>query len=151
MSMTQLLSDYIFKQSITPFGHKLFIRNETSQMLFTKSEFILIKELKDDGLTLEIPINVCQKGHGLTLFFLSKETDKKMTLPNSGSFKEALFEVIAKVDKVESNSLSKEMVFVDLRFSQYDQDKWKTILKLYSKNQDAINDLLMKQHRGSEE
>lgn len=149
--MTQLLSDYIFKQSIAPFEHKLFIRNETSQMLFTKSELILIKELKEDGLTLEIPINVCQKGHALTVFFLSMESDKKITIPNSGSYKEALFEVIAKVDKVESNSLSKEMVFVDLRFSQYDLIKWKKILKLYSKQQDKINDLFMKQHRGSEE
>lgn len=149
--MTQLLSDYIFKKSMTPIGHKLFIRNETSHMLFTKSEIILIRELKEDGLILELPINVCQKGHRLTVFFLNMETDKKITIPNSGSFKEAIFEVIAKVDKVESNSLSKEMVFVDLHFSQYDQEKWKKIIKLYSKNQDEINDLLKKQHLGSEE
>jgi hypothetical protein len=145
--MVQLLSDYIFQQSFTPFGHKLCLRNETSHVLFTKTEAVLIKELKDDGLTLEIPINTCQKGHSLTVFFLSLETGKKISLPNSGSFKEALFEVIAKVEKIEPNNLNKEMVFVDLRFSQYDQIGWKKILNLYSKKQDEINDLLMKQHR----
>lgn len=144
--MAQLLSDYIFKQSFTPFGHKICLRNETSHVLFTKTETVFIKELRDDGLTLEIPINTCQKGHNLTLFFLSMETGKKITLPHSGNFKEALFEVIAKVEKIESNSLNKEMVFVDLRFSQYDQIGWKKILNLYSKQQDQINDLLMKQH-----
>jgi len=148
--MTQLLSDYIFKESFTPIGHKICVRNETSHVLFTKTEMILIKELKDDGITLEIPINICQKGHTLTLFFLSMETGKKITLPNSGSFKEALFEAIVKVEKIESSSLNKEMVFVDLRFSQYDQIVWKKILKKYSKNQDEINELLSKQHRNRE-
>lgn len=149
--MGQLLSDYIFKQVLTPVGHKICLRNETSHMLFTKTEQVLLKELKDDGLTLELPKNICQKGHTLTLFFLSMETGKKITLPNSGSLKEALFEAIAKVEKIESNSLNKETVFVDLHFSQYDQIKWKKILELYSRNQDEVNDLLMKQHQGREE
>ncbi len=148
--MVQLLSDYIFKESLTPVSHKLCIRNETSHVLFTKTEVILIKELKDDGITLEIPINICQKGHTLTLFFLSMETGKKITIPNSGSYKEALFEAIAKVEKIESSNLSKEMVFIDLRFSQYDQVTWRKILKMYSKNQDEINELLMKQHHNRE-
>jgi hypothetical protein len=148
--MVQLLSDYIFKESLTPVGHKLCIRNETSHMLVTKTEMILIKELKDNGITLEIPINICQKGHTLTLFFLSMEMGKKITLPNSGSFKEAIFEAIAKVEKIELSNLSKEVVFVDLRFSQYDQVAWKKILKAYSKNQDEINEILMKQHHNRE-
>lgn len=149
--MGQHLSDYIFKQSFVPFGHKICLRNETSHTLFTRTDAVLIKELKDDGLTLEIPINVCQKGHGLTLFFLSMETENKITLPHSGHFKEALFEAMAKVEKIESTNLNKETVLVDLRFSQYDQVGWKKILILYSKNQDEINDLLMKQHKNREE
>lgn len=144
--MAQLISDYIFKKNFAPFGHKLCIRNETSHTLFTKTDCILIKELKDDGLTLEIPSNVCQKGHSLTLFFLSLETGTKITLPSSGHFKEALFEAIAKVEKLESNKMNKETVLIDLHFTQYDQSVWKKILELYSKNQDEINDLLMKQH-----
>lgn len=149
--MGQLLSDYIFKQVFTPVGHKICLRNETSHMLFTKTETISIKELKEDGLTLELPKNICQKGHTLTIFFLSLEIGKKISLPNSGSFKEALFEVIAKVEKIELSSLNKENVFIDLRFSQYDQIKWKKILDLYSKNQDEVNELLMKQHHNREE
>lgn len=148
--MVQLLSDYIFKKSFTPVGHKLCIRNETSRVLFTKTEFVSIKELKEDGITLEIPVNICQKGHTLTLFFLSMEFNKKITLPNSGSFKDAVFEAIAKVEKIESNTLSNEMVFVDLRFSQFDQVSWKKLLKLYSAKQDEINEILTKQHSNRE-
>lgn len=148
--MVQLLSDYIFKKSFTPAGHKLCIRNETSRVLFTKTESVSIKELKEDGITLEIPINICQKGHTLTLFFLSMEFSKKITLPNSGSFKDAVFEAIAKVEKIESSSLSSEIVFVDLRFSQFDQVSWKKLLKLYSAKQDEINEILTKQHSNRE-
>lgn len=149
--MVQLLSDYLFKQSFTSIGHKLCIRNETSHVLFTKTESVLIKQLKDDGLTLEIPVNICQKGHTLTVFFLNIDTGKKISLPHSGSFKEAIFEAIARVDAIETSCLNKEMVFVDLRYSQYDQITWKNLLQLYSAKQDEINNLLLKQHNGREE
>ncbi len=144
--MTVHISDYIFKNSIAPLGHKLCLRNETSRTSFIKSESILIKELRDDGLTLELPVNVCQKGHSITLFFLSQDNENKIVLPISGHLKEALFEVVARVEKLEDTTVKKGMVFIELHFTQYDQSEWRKIFKMYSKAQDEINDLLMKQH-----
>lgn len=112
-----------------------------------KSEAISIKELKEDGVSLELPINVCQKGHNLTLYFLDLDYKNKIILPISGHFKEALFEAMGKVEKLEISKINKECVFIELHFTQYDQVKWKKILMEYSKNQDEINDVLMSQHR----
>ena len=145
--MTKLLSDYIFKQSFPPFGHKICLRNETSNTRFIKTDLVKIKELKDDGLTLEIPVNICQRGHTLTLFFLNLEYKNKIVLPTSGSFKDAIYEVVAKVEEVEINNCNKDTVFVLLHFSQYDQVGWKKILNMYAQNQEAIDELLMAQHQ----
>lgn len=144
--MSQRISDYIFKNSIAPFGHKLCLRNETSHTSFVKTELILIKELRDDGITLELPVNVCQKGHNLTLFFMSQEHENKIVLPISGHFKEALFEAMAKVEKLEDTTVKKGIVFVELHFTQYDIAEWRKIFKMYSQSQDEINELLTKQH-----
>ena len=145
--MAKLLSDYIFKKSFPPFGHKICVRNETSHTQFTKTEVVRIKELKEDGLILEIPLNICQRGHTLTLFFLNLDYRNKIILPVTGVFKEAIYEVMAKVEEIETNNCNKESVFVVLHFTQYDQVGWKKILNMYSENQDAINELLMTQHQ----
>lgn len=145
--MVQLLSDYIFKKNFTAFGLKLCVRNETSHTLFTKGESIFIRELKEAGLVLEIPGNVCQKGHNLTLFFFTQDFEEKISLPVSGHYKEALFEVMAKVDKLDINKENKEQVFVELRFTQYDQANWKKIIKLFEKNQEHVTDLIAGQHK----
>lgn len=148
--MSQLLSNYIFKKMIAPIDYKLCVLNETSNVLFIKSESIKIRELKENGVTLEAPINICQKGHSLTLYFLSSESTKKISLPYIGSLKDAKFEAIAKVEKIELSNLSKGIVIIDLHFTQYIQEDWKQILKLYSQNQDEINNLIMIQHRTCE-
>lgn len=145
--MAKLLSDYIFKKSFPPFGHKICFRNETSHTQFTKTENVMIKELKEDGLILEIPLNICQRGHTLTLFFLNLDYRNKIIVPVTGVFKDAIYEVMAKVEEIEINNCNKESVFVVLHFTQYDQVGWKKILNMYSENQDAINELLMTQHQ----
>lgn len=148
--MAQFLSDYIFNQILVPINYNLCLRNETSNVFFHKSETIFIRELKDDGITLEIPKNICQKGHRLTLFFLNIETNKKKSVPSTKSLKEALFEAIAKVESLEHCKVNKDVVFIDLQFSQFDKISWKNILKLYSKKQDEVNNLLNKQHCSNE-
>lgn len=151
--MAKHLSDYIFKKNFEAFSHRLCVRNETSNTIFTKSEVIKIKELKEDGVTLEIQNNVCQKGHNLTLFFLNSDTQgtqEKIVLPNSGHYKEALFEAIGKVEKLETNNVlenKEKMVLIDLHFTQYDQVAWRKILNLYEQNQDQINKMLTEQHK----
>lgn len=144
--MSKLISECILKTNFNRFGHKILIRNETSHTLLTKSEVIYVRELKDDGLTLELPINVCQKGHNLTLFFLNPETIPQTKLPDLGHYKEAQFEAMVKVEKIEKNKDKESMVFIDVHFTQYDIDGWKKIINACVKNQDDINSMIMSQH-----
>ena len=97
-------------------------------------------------MTLEVPINICQKGHNLTLFFLSSDTEITSMLPDFGHFKEAKFEAIAKVEKIEKNVSNENAVFIDVYFTQYDIGEWQKILNEYEKNQEEINKMIMHQH-----
>lgn len=142
--MTKLISELILKKDFYPFAYRLCFRNETSHTHFTKT--ILIRELKLNGLTIEIPKNICQKGHNLTLFFLGVDSDPKIKLPDSGRVKEAVFEVMAKVENLEINVTDPTMSYVDLNFTQFDAAGWKNILNLYAENQEELNILLGKQH-----
>ncbi|MBC7537241.1 MAG: hypothetical protein H7281_00350 [Bacteriovorax sp.] len=144
--MTKLISECIFKKSFARFGHNVLIRNETSHTLITKSELISIKELKERGVTLEVPINVCQKGHNLTLFFLQLNSNTVGVLPDFGHFKEAFFEAIVKVESIEKNESKENSVFIDVQFTQYDLGEWTKLLNLYAKNQEDINKMIMHQH-----
>jgi hypothetical protein len=144
--MTKLISQCILKKSFARFGHKILIRNETSHTLITKSELISIKELKERGVTLEVPINVCQKGHNLTLFFLQLNSETVGVLPDFGHLKEAVFEAMAKVETIEKNESKENSVFIDVQFTQFDFAGWTKLLNLYAKNQEDINKMIMHQH-----
>lgn len=145
--MTNLLSECILKKHFTRFGHKILIRNETSHTLLSKAGLVLIKELKENGLTLEVPINICQKGHNLTLFFLSLDSETTTILPDFGRLKEAEFEAMVKVEAIEKNESKENTVFIDVHFTQYDIETWKKILNDYMKNQEGINKMLKNQHQ----
>ena len=110
----------------------------------TKPELISIKELKENGLTLEVPLNTCQKGHNLTLFFLHLNLTSLSKLPDSGPYKDAQFEAMVKVEKVEKNK--ENTVFIDVNFTQYNIELWKNVLSQYQKNQEEINKMIMCQH-----
>ncbi|MDD4975817.1 MAG: hypothetical protein PHY93_15775 [Bacteriovorax sp.] len=144
--MTKLISECILKSSFTRLGYKLLIRNETSHTLLTKPELISIKELKERGVTLEVPINICQKGHNLTLFFICLDAEMTSRLPDFGHFKDAKFEAIAKVETIERNQKNENTVFIDVYFTQYDIGEWQKILNEYEKNQEEINKMIMHQH-----
>lgn len=140
--LSQCISSKTFKRS----GHKVLIRNETSHTQFTKSEVLLIKELKDNGIVLELPVNVCQRGHSLTLFFIDGQSELKHKLPSNGAYKESLFEVVAKVEKLEDIEAQEKTVAATLTFLQYDVREWKQIIEQYEAAQKEINNLIMRQH-----
>lgn len=146
MTKTNLLSECIFFKNFAYVGHKVLIRNESSHTLLTKSELIFIKELKENGLILEVPLNVCQKGHNLTLFFLNSDSVVGTKLPDFGRFKEAQFEAMAKVESIERNESKEATVIIDVYFTQYDIEGWKKILNEYVKNQEEINKTITNQH-----
>ena len=144
--MKKLISECISNETFSTFGYKIVIRNETSQTQITKPELISIKELKDNGLVLEMPINACQKGHTLSLFFLTPQyVTAKIKLPKTGSYLDAEMEAITKVEQVEVNQEKINTVFVDMNFTQVDLFLWKTIIEQYAINQNKIDDMLMKQ------
>ena len=151
--MSNSISSCISSQSFTRFGFRILIRNETSHTHFQKSEMVLIKELRENGFVLELPANVCQRSHNLTIFFLALDSDIKIKIPHVGSLKEARFEAVSKVEKVEAIEDQKGKVTAEINFIQYDSEAWKAILKTFAENQEKINHLLNDQHliRGEDE
>jgi len=143
--MKNLISDCILSNNFARFGHKILIRNETSHTILAKPESIVIKELKEIGLALEIPKNICQKGHNLTLFFVNFEVTTFSKLPVSGHYKDAQFEALVKVEILEK--ISADSVLIDVNFTQYDMDMWKRVLSQYVKKQDSINAMVNTQHQ----
>jgi len=140
--MKKLISECLSQDSFTRLSHKILIRNETSHTQFVKPDLITIRELKENGIVLEMPINICQKGHGLTLFFLTSETIPKHKLPEKGPYRDSLMEALSKVEKVEVSSNHKDVVIVDLNFTQHDGKLWKSILEQYDLNQEKIDQMM---------
>ncbi len=143
--MSKLISEFITAGSFQRFGHKIFIRNETSHTQFIKSELITIKELKENGIIIEIPINICQKGHNLTVFFLKQDTIPKIKLPDSGHYREAIMQVMAKVENIEMHPTDKLLVNLDMNFTQNDVQLWKKIIQQYADKQEEIDKMLTDQ------
>jgi hypothetical protein len=148
--MSEGITDYILKENMPEFGFKIFIRNETSSTLFSKPELIALRELKDKGLVFEIPANILQKGHMLSLFFVPMETEMKTRFSNTGPVKEAAFSAMAKVEYFELCP-EKKTVIADLLFTQYDTVLWKNILEQFSAKQEAITNILFSQHKVRDE
>jgi hypothetical protein len=143
--MTNLISNHIYSNS-TRTTYKVLIRNENSHTTFSKPDLISIKEFKEDGLSLEIPINICQKGHNLTVFLINSDLEIIPAIPDVGHIKEAKFEAVAKVVNFEKNMEHDNLICIDVQFTQYDTYSWKNILKEYKKYQEEITNILMRQH-----
>lgn len=143
--MNDIISDYIFSNQFKRFGHQILFKNETSGTVFTQYQLIVIKEIKENGLVLELPSNQCQKGHTLSLYFFNQDYKFK-TINFLTTIKDSEFEIIGKVDLVTENSPVSKMATIEITFVQYNVKKWKMTLEQYNKNQDQINDLLAKQH-----
>jgi hypothetical protein len=143
--VAKLISDWIFKNKFSRFGHKVLIRNETSHTVLLKSNLITLRELKENGLNLEIPKDSCQKGHNLTIFLLNIHTKSPSILP-PGHLKEATFEAMSKVVSIEKGTDKESTILIEVLFTQYEILEWKKILSAYEKNQENINNIIMSPH-----
>lgn len=143
--MKKLISEYISPKSFMRLSHKVLIQNDTSNTQFTSPELISIRELKENGIVLEMPINICQTGHSLTLFFMTSDTIAKKNSPQKGRCEECILEAIAKVENIEINFNDNHMVFADLYFTQNDNKIWEKILQEYADNQETIDHMIIDQ------
>lgn len=128
------------------FGYRIHIRNETSHTIFSKPEQISLNELREKGMVLELPLNVCQKGHILTLFFVEPLLELKRRVPDSGPLKEASFTAMARTDSIEPGRKDSGNVFVELQFTQFDVENWKKILEKFSERQESMTKKIFQQH-----
>ncbi len=145
--MSDAISKFILKEKQDVFCYKLFIRNETSHTIFSRPELIHLIELKEHGIIVQLPSNVCQKGHTLSLFFVETHVELKTRVPDSGPLKEASFTAMAKTEAVESgSSKEKSIAVVELNFTQFDSENWKKILEMISQKQESINKKMKNQH-----
>lgn len=148
--MSEMISSYILQNSHREdqdtFGFRIHIRNETSHTIFSRPELIFLKELKEKGMVIELPLNICQKGHILTLFFVESGVELKRRVPDSGPLKEAAFTVMAKTESLEVALKDSGNVYAELQFSQFDAEKWKKILEKFSEKQDALTKKIFQQH-----
>lgn len=144
--MSESISKYIIKNDFPGFGFHVFLRNETSHTHFSKPEQIHLIELKEQGLVIELPQNICQKGHSLTLFFIDQKIEINNRVPDSGPMKEAGFTGIGKVIQIEVADREKKTIVAELQFTQYEGEQWKKILQLFSEKQEDVTRKLMSQH-----
>jgi hypothetical protein len=143
--MNKLISECISSSSFNRVHHKLAIRNETSHTLHNKTEDITLKELDEHSLIIELPKNICQKSHTLAIFFLESNLEKQIKIPTQGHYKEAVIEILAKVNSIEVNINNEQMVFANLNVSEVDIHKWRKIIDQYSDNQRKIDSMMFKQ------
>lgn len=144
--MSEDITKYILKEEQDPFGYRMHIRNETSHTLFSKPDQILMKELKEKGMVIQLPVNICQKGHILTLFFVDPKLELKRRVPDSGPLKEAIFTAMAKTEAIEQGAKDSGNVFVELQFTQFDAENWKKILEKFSERQESTTKKIFQQH-----
>jgi hypothetical protein len=142
--MSESISKYINKKDTPGYGFQIYIRNETSHTHFSKPSLVHLIELKEQGLILEMPQNICQKSHSLTLFFIDQKIEIDKRVPDSGPMKEADFTCIAKV--VQVTDVQSQIISAELQFTQYEVEKWKKILEQFSLKQEEITKKILAQH-----
>ncbi len=144
--MSKLLSECIISGALKTFDYKVVIRNETSQTLITNPDLISIKELSMSGIILEMPLNSCQIGHNLSLFFFNGESiPDKIRIPRKGPYRKAELEAMTKVEQIELNTSTTTTILVEMNFTQVELRIWEVILNKYAANQNKVDNLFTHQ------
>ncbi|OUR98528.1 hypothetical protein A9Q84_03705 [Halobacteriovorax marinus] len=135
-----LLSELLNQEDYKELGHSILLRNDTSGTSFLDYKSITIRELKEDSLCLELPKNVCQNGHSLTLIFFSsplKTLIGKFPSVDSTSG-------IPIIGKVIEHLINEEKVNIEIKFTQYKPTLWNSLLETYEAQQRKISSLISK-------
>lgn len=132
------LGDLLKQEDYQELHHSLLLRNDTSGISFLDYELISIKEFKTDSLCLEIPKNVCQKGHNLTLIFLESPVRTNFKkFPNIDNT-----DGVPIMGKVIEHLMEEDSVHVEIKFTQYKPLLWQDILKKYEERQKKVSSLI---------
>jgi hypothetical protein len=134
----KLLSSLIRKEDFNSLRHEVLFRNDTSGTQINSVAINRLCEVQEDGIIISTPLNSCKKNHNLTVYLFSHLSEKKLTLPPPKKMK-GFIEVTGKIEKEE---IEDEILYVTIRFNQFDEYRWKKIYQQYVKIQDDINNLI---------
>ncbi|WP_290734601.1 hypothetical protein [Halobacteriovorax sp. JY17] len=134
-----LISDSLNFEQYQELSHDLVLRNDTSGVSYLESQLINITELREDSVCITLPKNICQSGHNLTLaIFLGRLKKKLQKFPPPESIESIT--LIGKV--IDLSQVDEDQVLIEVKFSQYKTNEWKSIITKYIEQQDKITSLV---------
>ena len=96
---------------------------------------IRLIEIHEDGLNLELPARCCAMGHTLAI-----DVNVKKIFGKSDDFVENKIHILGMVEEIETSPNS--TLFVRLKFRQYAQEHWSSLLDYFSEKQLSVNKLI---------
>ena len=149
--MTQdLLSNQLKKSNFENFSYYIILQNETSGTSVLDHEIIKINELSRKGISLTVPKNSCKKSHNLSLAFIKTKPATKITRFPSKSTPDIFIitgKIMDLVDQLDEDLDEKDNIVghgISINFNQFDEYKWKQIIKQYEAPQRSINEMISK-------
>ncbi|WP_417336016.1 hypothetical protein [Halobacteriovorax marinus] len=132
------LSDSLDLNQYQELNYGVVLRNDTSGISFLSAQFIRINELREDSVCICIPKNLCQVGHNLSLAFF-KVTPKRIVKFPTPENQESIT-IIGKV--IDQQVADEEKVYIEVKFTQYKDNEWNTILNDYREKQEGITSVI---------
>ena len=119
--------------------YSLVIINETSGIENLDYKNYVLQEIETQGIKIEIPNTICQKGHTLgILFFLGKEPKLPKKIPANRQSKEIYFSAIGKVKNKIIYEDNDQITLVEIQFTQYDKHTWHSMVEDFKKRKEQI-------------
>lgn len=115
----------------------LVIINETSGVENRDIHLYVLQEIFEQGIKIEIPNTICQRGHSLgVLFFIGKEPRIPKKIPPNREGKGIFFSAIGKVKSKEDYEGDKSLV--EIQFTQFDKHTWDHIFQTIREKREQI-------------
>ena len=122
--------------------------NQTSQVRFPRgTEAVLLVQIMADGIWIEVPAKSCAMGHTLSLDINAKKMSgkKKVTLASGeireeDQYLENKMSIIGVIAEMQCEPNARQQV--RLRFRQYAQNQWDSLLEYFAEKQHGINQII---------